>query len=183
MLAESYGLDFYRIYNAVTQEYPRMRAFARAGFAAGPCLLKDTLQLSAFSSNNFFLGHAAMLINEGLPNFIVTQLRAGGLSKSTVAILGMAFKGDSDDNRSSLSYKLKKLLQDEDRKVVCTDPFVSDPTLVSLEEAVKQADVIILGAPHSLYRNLHFPTSKRVVDTWGFWREGKNLARVKKASK
>jgi UDP-N-acetyl-D-mannosaminuronic acid dehydrogenase len=151
MLAESYGLDFYRIYNAVTQEYPRMRSFARAGFAAGPCLLKDTLQLSAFSSNNFFLGHAAMLVNEGLPNFIVTQLRSEGLTKSTVAILGMAFKGDSDDNRSSLSYKLKKLLQ-------------------SLERAIEQADVIILGAPHSAYRGLQFPKGKRVVDVWGFWR-------------
>ncbi|MGD0891226.1 MAG: nucleotide sugar dehydrogenase [Terracidiphilus sp.] len=171
MLAESYGLDFYRIYNAVTQEYPRMRSFARAGFAAGPCLLKDTLQLSAFSSNNFFLGHAAMLVNEGLPNFILTQLRPGGLSKSTVAILGMAFKGDSDDNRSSLSYKLKKLLQVEARTVLCTDPFISDPRFVSVEEAVEKADVIILGAPHSAYRGLTFPASKKVVDVWGFWRQ------------
>jgi len=169
MLAESYGLDFYRIYNAVTQEYPRMRSFARAGFAAGPCLLKDTLQLSAFSSNNFFLGHAAMLVNEGLPNFIMTRLRAAGLAKSTVAILGMAFKGDSDDNRSSLSYKLKKLLQVEARNVLCTDPFISDPRFVTLEEAVEKADVIILGAPHSAYRGLSFPEDKRVVDVWGFW--------------
>ena len=75
MLAETYGLDFQRIYGAVTHRYPRMRSFAKAGFAAGPCLLKDTLQLSAFSGNNFFLGHAAMLVNEGLPNFIVGQLR------------------------------------------------------------------------------------------------------------
>ena len=171
MLAESYGLDFYRIYSAVTQEYPRMRSFARAGFAAGPCLLKDTLQLSAFSSNNFFLGHAAMLINEGLPNFIVTQLRAEGLSKRTVAILGMAFKGDSDDNRSSLSYKLKKLLQVEARNVLCTDPFISDSRFVPIEQAVEQADVIILGAPHSAYRSLQFPASKKVVDVWGFWRQ------------
>lgn len=171
MLAESYGLDFYRIYNAVTQEYPRMRSFARAGFAAGPCLLKDTLQLSAFSSNNFFLGHAAMLVNEGLPNFILTQLRAQGLAKSTVAILGMAFKGDSDDNRSSLSYKLKKLLQVEARTVLCTDPFISDPRFVSVEEAVEKSDVIILGAPHSAYRGLTFPASKKVVDVWGFWRQ------------
>jgi UDP-N-acetyl-D-mannosaminuronic acid dehydrogenase len=170
MLAESYGLDFYRIYNAVTQEYPRMRSFARAGFAAGPCLLKDTLQLSAFSSNNFFLGHAAMLVNEGLPNFIVTQLRAEGLSKSTVAILGMAFKGDSDDNRSSLSYKLKKLLQVEARNVLCTDPFISDPRFVPIEQAIEMADVIILGAPHSAYRGLQFPAGKKVVDIWGFWR-------------
>lgn len=169
ILAESYGLDFYRIYDAITKEYPRMRSFARAGFAAGPCLLKDTLQLSAFSSNNFFLGHAAMLINEGLPNFIVTQLRAEGLSKRTVAILGMAFKGDSDDNRSSLSYKLKKLLQVEARVVLCTDPYVPDPALVPLEQAVERADIIILGAPHSVYRNLQFPASKKVVDVWGFW--------------
>ncbi len=169
MLAESYGLDFYRIYNAVTQEYPRMRSFARAGFAAGPCLLKDTMQLSAFSSNNFFLGHAAMLVNEGLPNFIVTQLRSETLAKSTVAILGMAFKGDSDDTRSSLSYKLKKLLQVEARQVLCTDPFIEDPRFVTLEQAVEGADIIILGAPHSAYRELKFPAGKKIVDIWGFW--------------
>jgi len=147
-----------------------MRSFARAGFAAGPCLLKDTLQLSAFSSNSFFLGHAAMLINEGLPNFVVTQIRSGGLGKKTVAILGMAFKGESDDNRSSLSYKLKKLLQVEARSVLCTDPFVPDPTLVPLEQAIEQADVIVLGAPHLAYRDLRFPESKKVIDVWGFWR-------------
>ena len=176
MLAESYGLDFYRIHNAVTQEYPRMRSFARAGFAAGPCLLKDTLQLSAFASNNFFLGHAAMLVNEGLPNFIVTKLRAEGLSKLTVAILGMAFKGDSDDNRSSLSYKLKKLLLVEARTVLCTDPFVRDPRFVPLERAIEEADVLILGAPHSVYRNLQFPTGKRVVDVWGVWEQNRIYA-------
>lgn len=170
MLAESYGLDFYRIYNAVTQEYPRMRSFARAGFAAGPCLLKDTLQLSAFSSNHFFLGHAAMLVNEGLPNFIVTGLRSKNIAKSTVAILGMAFKSDSDDSRNSLSYKLKKLLQVEARQVLCTDPFIRDPRFVPLEQAVEQADIIILGAPHSAYRDLEFNDDKSVVDVWGFWR-------------
>src|SRR4029077_15932304 len=97
ILAQSYGLDFYRIYDAVTRDYPRMQSFARPGFAAGPCLLKDTLQLAAFANNNFFLGHAAMLVNEGLPNFIVEQLRSAGLAEQRVAILGMAFKGDSDD--------------------------------------------------------------------------------------
>jgi UDP-N-acetyl-D-mannosaminuronic acid dehydrogenase len=169
MLAQSYGLDFYRIHEAVTRDYPRMRSFARAGFTAGPCLLKDTLQLSVFASNNFFMGHAAMLINEGLPNFIVEQLRRLDLSTRRVAILGMAFKADSDDTRESLSYKLLKLLQVYTSEVMCTDPYVADPSLVSLEEAVERADIIILGAPHAVYRDLRFTPEKIVVDVWGFW--------------
>ena len=170
VLAETYGLDFQRIYGAVTHRYPRMRSFAKAGFAAGPCLLKDTLQLSAFSGNNFFLGHSAMLVNEGLPNFLVNQLRQQqNLRDKVVAVLGMAFKGESDDKRESLSYKLRKLLMVEAKEVLCTDPYVPDPKLVPLGEALRRADVIILGAPHEAYRDLPIPSDKVVVDVWGFW--------------
>jgi UDP-N-acetyl-D-mannosaminuronic acid dehydrogenase len=175
ILAQSYGVDFHRIHDAVTRDYPRMRSFARAGFAAGPCLLKDTLQLSASARNNFFIGHAAMLINEGLPDFIVDQLRRTNLSTRRVAILGMAFKGDSDDRRASLSYKLRNLLELHAREVICTDPYVSDQSLVPLEEAVERADIIILGAPHTVYRELRFAPAKIVVDVWGFWRDSASL--------
>lgn len=172
MLAETYGLDFQRIYGAVTHRYPRMKSFAKAGFAAGPCLLKDTLQLSAFSGNHFFLGHAAMLVNEGLPNFIVAQLRKQSkLRDKTVAILGMAFKSESDDKRESLSYKLRKLLMVEAKEVLCTDPYVIDDKLVPLKEAVDRADIIVLGAPHAVYRDLPLSKDKIVADVWGFWPE------------
>lgn len=167
MLAQSCGLDFDRIHEAVVREYPRMKSFARSGFAAGPCLLKDTLQLAAFSGNQFFMGHAAMLINEGLPNFIVSQLKNTNLAEQCVAILGMAFKADSDDSRESLSYKLKKLLQIEAREVVCCDPYVADPSLIPVEEAISRADTVIIGVPHTLYRGLEIPASKTVVDVWG----------------
>lgn len=177
MLAHANGLDFYRIHDAVVREYPRMRSFARAGFAAGPCLLKDTLQLAAFSGNQFFMGHAAMLINEGLPNFIVSQLKSRNLSDKTVAVLGMAFKADSDDSRDSLSYKLKKLLQLEAREVLCADPYVNDPSLIPAEQAVRRSDIIVLGAPHLVYRDLEVPPEKVIVDVWGFWtlREQKSM--------
>jgi UDP-N-acetyl-D-mannosaminuronic acid dehydrogenase len=182
VLAETYGLDFQRIYNAITYRYPRMRSFAKAGFAAGPCLLKDTLQLSAFSGNNFFLGHSAMLINEGLPNFIVNQLRQQHtLRNKVVAVLGMAFKSESDDKRESLSYKLRKLLLVEAGEVLCTDPYVLDDKLVPLEEALSRADIVILGAPHAVYRDIHFTAGQTLIDVWGFWpsrREMERKARI-----
>jgi UDP-N-acetyl-D-mannosaminuronic acid dehydrogenase len=175
MLASSYGLDFQRIHDAVTRDYPRMRSFARPGFAAGPCLLKDTLQLASFAGNNFFMGHAAMLINEGLPNFLLNQLRGQGLSGKVVAILGMAFKAESDDSRESLSYKLKKLLSLEAAEVLCTDPYVQDPNLVPLDDALSRADIVILGAPHKCYQQLQIPSSKTVIDIWGVWEKSPEL--------
>ena len=169
MLATVHGLDFYRIHNAVTQDYPRMRSFATAGFAAGPCLVKDTLQLSAFSGNNFFLGHSAMLINEGLPNFVVSQLKQHDLHHKTVAILGMAFKAGSDDKRDSLAYKLKKLFEVEAKRVLCTDPLVPDNNLVPLKQAIEESDIIVVGAPHREYADLRIPPDKIVVDIWNLW--------------
>ena len=84
-------------------------------------------------------------------------------------MLGMAFKGESDDKRESLSYKLRKLLMVEAKEVLCTDPYVVDQKLVPLGEAMRRADVFILGAPHAAYRDLHISNDKVVVDVWGFW--------------
>jgi UDP-N-acetyl-D-mannosaminuronic acid dehydrogenase len=137
-----------------------------AGFAAGPCLLKDTMQLAAFSDNSFVLGHAAMLVNEGLPLYLVSQLeKEHDLQNLRVGILGMAFKGESDDIRSSLSYKLKRILEFRSREVLCTDPYVTvDETLVPLERVLAECDVLVLGAPHQVYRGLE--TDLPVVDVW-----------------
>jgi UDP-N-acetyl-D-mannosaminuronic acid dehydrogenase len=156
-MARHFEADFHKIYSALREDYPRMQSLARPGLAAGPCLLKDTMQLGAFNHGSFILGEAAMMVNEGLPYLIVQDAkRAYPLSDMTVAILGMAFKPNSDDPRSSLSYKLRKVLLLECKRVLCTDPFVPDTGLTPLEEVLEQADLIIVGTPHDCYRNLTF---------------------------
>jgi UDP-N-acetyl-D-mannosaminuronic acid dehydrogenase len=178
-IANAAGADFDRIHQASVKDYPRMNAFAKAGFAAGPCLFKDTMQLSAFSQNTFFLGHSAMLVNEGMPAYALQQLKAKlrhpNISGKRIAILGMTFKRDNDDIRESLSFKLRKLLKQERADVVCHDPYLSkqdypELELVSLEEALK-AQAILVGTPHSAYDRLPPPPGIPVIDIWGILQE------------
>jgi UDP-N-acetyl-D-mannosaminuronic acid dehydrogenase len=173
MMANSAGLDYYRIIEGIKQDYPRLRDIPKAGYAAGPCLLKDTMQLTAFSNNLFSLGYSAMLINEGLPLYIVSQIEQKyRLHEKIVGILGMAFKADSDDPRTSLSYKLKKLLKLRAKCVLTTDPLVrGDTDLINLETVIEQSDLLILATPHSAYRHVHIQ-NKPVIDIWNFFGKG-----------
>jgi len=110
-IACDHGLDFHAIRDACRYKYPRMEAMPSPGFAAGPCLFKDTMQLTTFSRNMFLFGRDAMISNEGLPLYLVEKLaREHDLSALTAGILGMAFKPECDDGRHSLSYTLQGLL-------------------------------------------------------------------------
>ena len=167
LIAQKFDADFSRIHEAVTYKYPRLAGFAKAGFAGGPCLLKDTMQLAGFNHNTFPIGQAAMMVNEGLPSALVEQAKATrDLSGDCAAILGMAFKGNCDDHRDSLAYKLRKVLTLECREVICTDPYIQDPSFVSLEIALARADIVFLGACHAEYQSLR--PRQQVIDVFDF---------------
>jgi len=166
------GVDYNRVLHAIRHDYPRAQDLPGPGFAAGPCLLKDTMQLAAFSPDHFPMGHSAMLINEGLPAYIIDTLNhRKPLLGRTVGILGMAFKGESDDARSSLSYKVKKLAMFREARVLCTDPYIDDPMLSPLEDVLREADVLIIGAPHRIYRDLDLK-GRDLVDIWNLTGNG-----------
>ncbi len=167
MISNNFGVDYDKVRDAMREGYERAHSVPGAGFAAGPCLLKDTMQLAAFSGNNFLLGHGAMMVNEGLPNYLVENLRKKhDLEKTKVGILGMAFKADIDDIRDSLSFKLGKILRFHGTQVYYSDEYAKNPDFVSKEELVKESDVIIVAVPHSAYKGLKIPKNKEVVDLW-----------------
>ena len=176
MVAHDAGVDYNRVLDAIRTNYPRAADLPSPGFAAGPCLLKDTMQLAAFTTDHFPLGQSAMQINEGLPSYVVNAMeeRYGSLHGRTIGLLGMAFKAESDDIRSSLSYKVRKLLAWKGATVLCTDPYVADDRLVPLEQVLADSDLLVLGAPHRAYQGLDVG-GRDVVDVWGVTGQGIRL--------
>jgi UDP-N-acetyl-D-mannosaminuronic acid dehydrogenase len=167
MVAEAGGADIKEIYRALKENYPRGKDIPTPGYAAGPCLLKDTMQLCAFYSNHFQMGYAAMQINEGLPTFCVEHIKKSiDLRGKKVGLLGMAFKAEVDDIRDSLSFKLRKLLLFHGAKVLCSDEYVESDQFHSLSEVLKEADLFIIGVPHKRYQEVSFPKDKPVYNIW-----------------
>lgn len=166
-MATSAGLNYNKILDGAKQDYTRLRDLPSPGFAGGPCLYKDTLQLCAYSEGKFSLGQAAIQSNEGLPAFLVNQLeKKYNLLTKTVGLLGMAFKADSDDSRTSLSYKLKKILMFKAKEVLTTDPLIKDPDLLPLDEVIHKSDIIIVCVPHTEYKELRHLKDKEIVNVW-----------------
>ncbi|MFH1325853.1 MAG: nucleotide sugar dehydrogenase [Candidatus Falkowbacteria bacterium] len=177
MITQEHNLDFYNIHKAMTEDYPRNNGLPTPGFAAGPCLLKDTLQLFSFYNNNFTMGHNSMVINEGLPNYLIQHLKkqvgAEELKKKTIGILGMAFKANIDDKRESLSYKLKKYANFECDNVLCHDAHIDNPGFVPLGALLEKSDIIILATPHQEYQEINPQDyqDKIFIDIWNFFKK------------
>jgi UDP-N-acetyl-D-mannosaminuronic acid dehydrogenase len=174
MVCAHAGVDYIQLLEKVKRDYPRMAYMPGPGFVSGPCLMKDTMQLFASGRHCFPLGQAAMMINEGLPDFLLDQLgRKMDLKGKKVGILGMAFKAESDDIRDALSYKLGKILRFEGAHVLYSDEYVKDPGFIPKEKLCREAEVIIVGVPHKAYATLKIPATTKVIDLWKILPRGK----------
>ena len=152
MDCERYGANVFEVIDLINRDYPR-GGIAQPGFTAGTCLRKD-FAFSEERSNAPGMLLAVSRVNESVPLFLVEGIkrRLGDLRERKVAVLGLAFKGDTDDERDSLSHKLIRLLERELADVAVHDPVVATPT-VGFDEAVSGADVVVVATNHSAYSN------------------------------
>ena len=169
MMCKNQGLDFFKIRNLMRDNYKRNENIPSAGFTAGPCLLKDTMQLSSFYNHKFSLLHSAKSINENLPIFIINKLSEKyDLRKKTVGILGLSFKAENDDIRDSLSIKLLNYLKSKKIRTLQSDEYYKDKNNIDKNLLVKKSDIIIVSTPHKAYKNLKINKKKVLIDIWGF---------------
>jgi UDP-N-acetyl-D-mannosaminuronic acid dehydrogenase len=167
-MCQNQGLNFNKVRNLMRDNYDRNANIPKAGFTAGPCLMKDTMQLSSFYGHSFKLCHSAMKVNEGLPLYIVKKLSEKyNLRKKTVGVLGLSFKAENDDIRDSLSIKLLKFLKSKKIKTLQSDEYYKDKQNINKNILIKKSDIIIVGTPHKAYKKLKIKRNKILIDIWG----------------
>jgi len=176
MDCERHGANVFEVIDLINRDYPR-GGIAQPGLTAGSCLRKDfTFSEERSPAPGMLL--AVSRVNETVPLFLVEGIkrRLGELAHRKVAVLGVAFKADTDDERDSLAHKLIRLLERELADVAVHDPHVTTPTM-SFEEAVDAADAVVVATNHSEFctaRSLatiaeRAGSSSLIVDPWNCW--------------
>jgi UDP-N-acetyl-D-mannosaminuronic acid dehydrogenase len=151
MDCERYGANVFDVVELINRDYPR-GGMAAPGLTAGTCLRKD-FAFSEEKSNAPGMLLGVSRVHESVPLFLIDGVKrrlGGSLRERKVAVLGLAFKRDTDDERDSLSHKLIRLLERELADVAVHDPVVATPT-ASFEEAIAGADVVVVATNHSAF--------------------------------
>jgi UDP-N-acetyl-D-mannosaminuronic acid dehydrogenase len=176
MDCERYSANVFEVIDLINRDYPR-GGIAQPGLTAGTCLRKDFAFSEERSAAPGML-LAVSRVNESVPLFLLegVKRRLGSLANRKVAVLGLAFKADTDDERDSLAHKLIRLLERELADVAVHDPHVPAPT-VSLQEALDGAEVVVVATNHSEFRDPRTLAALAeraggdclVVDPWNCW--------------
>jgi UDPglucose 6-dehydrogenase len=168
-MCNSWGIDFKEVAEGMGMDSRISPLFLRAGAGfGGSCFPKDVKALAAAAKSDNVeskMLEATLEVNELQPQIIVqmAEERLGVLKGKKIAVLGLAFKPDTDDVRESRSEIVVKELMDKGAEVVGHDPEAMDNfkelievnTAPSVEEAVEKADCVILMTEWKEYTKIN----------------------------
>lgn len=170
LICQKHNLSFKKIRYLMMKGYERNLNLPSPGLTAGPCLLKDTMQLSSFFKGKLELGIASMKVNTKIVRVILNKIKnIKGSKKKIIGILGVTFKAETDDIRDSLAFDIYKKLKGKNFKVIFSDEYYVSKENKTLKNFIKKSNIIVIGALHKKYKKINFPSSKKIIDVWDFY--------------
>jgi UDP-N-acetyl-D-mannosaminuronic acid dehydrogenase len=184
LICDRLGIDVWELIS-LANRHPRVNILQPGPGVGGHCIAVDPWFIVDSAPEQARLIHAARMVNDSKPAFVVEKVRAAtkGVKKPIVACLGLAFKPNIDDLRESPAVEvMRRIAGLADMQVLAVEPHVQElpeelqglpnVRLVSVEEAIAQAPVIVLLVDHEAFRLIDrsILNGKSIVDTRGFWR-------------
>ncbi|MCI5867760.1 MAG: nucleotide sugar dehydrogenase [Methanosphaera sp.] len=198
MICENIDVDAQEVISAANY-HPRVNIHTPGAGVGGHCIPVDPyflIQTAQKYGTKASLIQQARNINNMMPQHvvdIVEQFKDNDKDNFTVAILGVAYKGNVDDIRESPSIDLIKLLNEKDNiTTVAHDPYVDSSIIesfnikaVDYDEALS-ADCVIIMCDHDIYRditpsmieNKFLISTKPIVDADKFRQNGVNFQAI-----
>ena len=169
LACEKIGVDIIEVIDSAKDDYPRNAGILQPGpGVGGSCLNKDPYILSSMLKRNGFVTemvHAAKRVNREMPTHVVDlvyQFRSSG----KVTILGVAFKGNTNDVRYTPTFIVKEGLLNRGFEVVMTDPYVNGKNIMNdVYSAVYSSDILIIMTDHEEYRKLDLVKIRNIVNS------------------
>jgi UDP-N-acetyl-D-mannosaminuronic acid dehydrogenase len=173
-LCEEHGANYQQVRNLVTYKYPRAFGLASAGLAGGPCLEKDTKQLIHGVKAGSRLFGEVLRTHSRMIDYVISSLQSeGSLDDKVVAVLGITFKPESDDTRSSPAMELTRRIELLAKEVIVVDDNVNEPLpfrKCSFADAIHEADIVVVATNHPEFRGLEVKILKVGGDPKTVWK-------------
>lgn len=182
MICADLGLDAWKVIGFANR-HPRVNILNPGPGVGGHCIAVDPWFIVSTSPERARLIRAAREINDAKTEFVVNQVERAmaELPEAKVACLGLSYKPDVDDFRESPAFEIAaRLSTRHGERVLSTDPYAhalpeearreAGLTMVSAEQAIEEAKIIVILVGHTAFRGVPAPEGKRVLDTVGYWR-------------
>ncbi len=166
-LAHQYGVNVFEAIE-LANTHPRVKIHIPGIGVGGHCLPKDPYLLLSSAKEDFGLIKKAREINEDMPLFakdlLMDALKAINLpaEEAIVVVLGLSYKGNSDDTRNSPSLTFIEDIREVVTEVRTYDPYVKG-THESIEDALKGADAVVIATDHSEFKTLDWQALGRLM--------------------
>lgn len=170
-ICEAQGVNVWELIE-ICNKHPRVNIHQPGPGVGGHCIAVDPWFIVEKEPGLAQIIDLARHTNDGMPAYVADRsmeiLR--GIEKPKVTILGVTYKPDVDDMRESPILYLIDELKSRGVTVAVQDPFAHgrNGVLADLDEAVKGADLIILGVNHKFYKDLDFAALAKLVRTKNF---------------
>jgi UDP-N-acetyl-D-mannosaminuronic acid dehydrogenase len=176
---------------ALANRHPRVNILQPGPGVGGHCIAVDPWFIVAQNPDLARLIRIAREVNDAKPHWVLDQVKKAladclmqtgkRASDLTIACFGLAFKPNIDDLRESPAMEVAHLIADwHQGRTWVTEPHIqqipdilaTQATLVSTEQALQEADILVMLVDHHAFHRVDAAhiTQQWVVDTKGVWR-------------
>ncbi len=144
----------------MANKHPRVNLHSPGPGVGGHCLAIDPYFIYSKAPEHAKIIKLARDTNNSMPEFVCENVKKI-TPNGKIAILGVAYKGNTGDDRESPAYEIIAKLKEDNYEIAIWDPHVDNNEFKDLNQATKDASLILILCDHNEFKNLDYDLIKQ----------------------